>query len=70
MDYSESNWTYDYETFVTFDAPIREALKQQNAARRAGGRDIGARGRLGSRPPKIHKGTWRDELTKTRLPLR
>ena len=70
MDYSESNWTYDYETFVAFDAPIREALKQQSAVRRAGGRDIGARGRSGSRPPKIHKGTWRDELTKTRLPLR
>ena len=52
--------------------PSKQAvqLKQQNAARRAGGRDIGARGRLGSRPPKIHKGTWRDELTKTRLPLR
>ena len=54
------SWTYDYEKFVEFDAPVREAYRQQqNAARRTKGQNVQKR-RIESRPPTIYKGTWRD----------
>ena len=56
------DWTYDYETFVEFDTPIREAHKQAMAkARKMGGdgQDVQKR-RIELRPPTIYKGSWRD----------
>lgn len=56
----DDSWTYDYESFVVFDAPAREAFKQQmNASRRTSTKEQ-SRHRIESRPPKIYKGTWRD----------
>lgn len=60
MTYSEDNWTYDYETFVSFDTPIRETLKhQQSNARRAQKADKEKGRRIKSQPPTIYKGTWK-----------
>lgn len=60
MKLSEGDtWTYDYETFVTFDAPIREAYKAGQSRSRARGAGVQQR-RIESRPPTIYKGTWRD----------
>ena len=60
MTYSEDNWTYDYETFVSFDTPIRETLKhQQSNARRAQKADKEKDRRIKSQPPTIYKGTWK-----------
>lgn len=62
MKFSEGeSWTYDYETFVSFDTPAREAYKQQNAARRVQQQEQNtSKKRIESRPPTIYKGTWRD----------
>lgn len=55
------SWIYDYETFVSFDTPAREAYKQQNAARRVQRQEQNtSKKRIESRPPTIYKGTWRD----------
>lgn len=63
MQLSEGeNWAYDYETFVAFDAPIREVNKQAQAKARAQGmnsQDMDKR-RIELRPPTIHKGSWRN----------
>ena len=60
MKLSEGDsWTYDYETFVEFDAPAREAYKQQNSVSMAKGQSAPQK-RIESRPPTIYKGTWRD----------
>ena len=60
MKLSEGDsWTYDYETFVAFDAPAREAYKAAQARSRARGNEAQQR-RIESRPPTIYKGTWRD----------
>lgn len=63
MELSEGDsWTYNYEDFVTFDAPARNAYKQTGAMNRVKSTDnqnIKKR-RLESRPPTIYKGTWRD----------
>lgn len=60
MKLSEGDtWTYDYETFVTFDAPVREAYKAAQSRSRARGAGVQRR-RIESRPPTIYKGTWRD----------
>lgn len=60
MKLSEGDsWTYDYETFVEFDAPAREAYKQQNNVSMAKGQSAPQK-RIESRPPTIYKGTWRD----------
>ena len=58
MQYSEGDsWTYDFETFVAFDAPAREAIK----AARGKARDAETRRRrIETRPPTINKGIWRD----------
>ncbi len=62
MKLSEGDsWTYDYETFVSFDAPIREAYKQKSAVPRLQKqRQSATPKRIESRPPTIYKGTWRD----------
>ena len=63
MQLSEGeDWTYDYETFVAFDAPIREAYKNARAGSRlngSNGQNVQQR-RVELRPPTIHKGSWRD----------
>ena len=55
------SWTYDYETFVSFDTPAREAYNKQNAARRVQRQKHNtSKKRIESCPPTIYKGTWRD----------
>ena len=60
MKFTEGDsWTYDYETFVEFDAPGREAFYASQACART--RDAKAQQRrIESRQPTIYKGTWRD----------
>ena len=63
MQISEGDdWTYDYETFVEFDTPIREAHKASLAkARYAEGEVQEVQKRhIELRPPTIYKGSWRD----------
>lgn len=54
-----SSWTYDYETFVSFDTPAREAYSKARAKARQTD-DKTLQKRIESRPPTIYKGTWRD----------
>lgn len=62
MKLSEGDtWTYDFEKFAAFDAPIREAYKTANTRSQARGQNT-QRKRIETRPPTIHKGTWRDAL--------
>lgn len=59
MKLSEGNsWNYDYETFVSFDTPAREAYRKAKA--RQTDDDKTQQKRIESRPPTIYKGTWRD----------
>lgn len=61
MKLSEGDdWTYDYETFVAFDAPAREAYKVAQARSSTRGAEAQPKRRIESRPPTIYKGTWRD----------
>ena len=60
MELSEGDdWEYDYETFVAFDAPAREAYKAAQSRSESRGTSAQQR-RIESRPPTIYKGTWRD----------
>ena len=63
MQLSEGDdWTYDYEKFVEFDTPFREAHKQALAKVRkleGEGHEI-QKPRIELRPPTIYKGSWRD----------
>jgi hypothetical protein len=60
MKLSEGDdWEYDYETFVAFDAPAREAYKAALSRSESRGTSAQQR-RIESRPPTIYKGTWRD----------
>ena len=60
MKLSEGDdWEYDYETFVAFDAPAREAYKAAQSRSESRGTSAQQR-RIESRPPTIYKGTWRD----------
>ena len=59
MKYSDPQWSYDYETFVTFDAPGREAFKSAATRNMTRGQNI-QRKRKFSLPPIILKGSWRD----------
>jgi Txe/YoeB family toxin of Txe-Axe toxin-antitoxin module len=52
-----NNWNYDYETFVSFDTPAREAYRKAKARQTD---DNKLQKRIESRPPTIYKGTWRD----------
>lgn len=54
-----NNWNYDYETFVSFDTPAREAYSKARAKARQTDDEIQQK-RIESRPPIIYKGTWRD----------
>ncbi|MBQ9231175.1 MAG: hypothetical protein IJ190_08340 [Prevotella sp.] len=59
MKLSEGDdWTYDYETFVEFDTPARQAYSTASS-RRARVQKAPTR-RIVSRPPTLYKGTWRD----------
>ncbi len=61
MKLSEGDdWEYDYEKFVEFDAPAREAYKAAKARSRIRGAEAQPKRRIESRPPTIYKGTWRD----------
>ena len=62
MQLSEGDsWTYDYETFVTFDAPARKAYSQQQSkAHQVKTKAATTARSINSRPPVIYKGTWRD----------
>ena len=63
MKLSEGDdWTYDYEKFVEFDLPIRDANRRAMAMARA---NVGEeypveKRRIELRPPTIYKGSWRD----------
>ena len=60
MKFTEGDsWTYDYETFVEFDAPGREAFYASQACARTRAAKAQQR-RIESRQPTIYKGTWRD----------
>lgn len=57
MKYSDPGWIYDFETFATFDAPMRSLSRvysRQNCS------DYSQKSYNISRPPIIIKGTWRD----------
>ena len=61
MKLSEGDsWTYDYEKFTEFDAPIREAYKTAQSRSMSRGTEAQQKRRIESRPPTIYKGTWRD----------
>ena len=61
MKLSEGDsWTYDYETFVEFDTPAREAYKAAQSRSMSRGSETQQKRRIESRPPTIYKGTWRD----------
>ena len=61
MQLSEGeDWAYDYETFVAFDAPMREAYKQARARSNVIYEQNIEKCRIEMRPPKIYKGSWRD----------
>lgn len=68
MKLSEGDsWTYDFEKFVEFDTPAREAyIQQRNARQRAKAQKVQDR-RIESRPPTIYKGTWRDTGDKQKV---
>ena len=67
MKESEGNsWTYDYETFVAFDAPGHEQfVNSLKSTSRARGENV-SKAQLLQRtaPPVFVKGTWRDALNK------
>lgn len=58
MSYSENNWIYDYENFVTFDTPIREVQQQLNV-NRSQTKNIETDFCINTLPPIIYKGTWK-----------
>ena len=63
MQLSEGDdWTYDYEKFVEFDLPIRDANRRSIAMAHANGGKEGPveKRRIELRPPTIYKGSWRD----------
>ena len=63
MQLSEGDdWTYDYEKFVEFDAPIREAFKQAMAKVRnlESVRQETQKPHIERRSPTLYKGSWRD----------
>lgn len=72
MQLSEGDtWTYDYETFVAFDAAghqqFVDVLNSASRARTRGsnGRDgstLKSQSRITTRPPVFLKGTWRDVI--------
>ena len=57
-------WTYDYETFVSFDEAGRSQFVNAlaNAPRRAP--KAGEKQQVRTAPPVFLKGTWRDALKK------
>ena len=60
MQMSEgSNWTYDYEEFVRFDAVSRNTAASRSLRQRPSGVQIG-KWKKNHRPPVRVKGTWRD----------
>ena len=60
------NWTYDYETFVTFDAAGHSQFvsKLRNNNRSRGNKDLKKEPMPLTAPPVFLKGTWRDALKK------
>ncbi len=69
MKESEGNsWTYDYETFMAFDAAGREQFVSSlaNYSRTRGNIIQEAKATLHTAPPVFLKGTWRDILKKSK----
>ena len=70
MESEGGSWTYDYETFVTFDAAGRSQFNSslQNAPIRSASRDSNLTDQeiiyQRTAPPVFIKGTWRDALKK------
>ena len=60
------SWTYDYETFVTFDAPGHEQfVNSLKSASRARGENAPKVQPIQlTAPPVFVKGTWQDVLNK------
>ena len=60
------SWTYDYETFVTFDAAGHSQFVSslRNNSRSRGDKDLKAEPMPHTAPPVFLKGTWRDALKK------
>ena len=58
------NWTYDYETFVAFDAAGRKQFVDASNANKARGEKAPKQPSQLTAPPVFKKGTWRDALKK------
>ena len=60
------SWTYDYETFVTFDAPGHEQFvnSMKSTSRARGEKSSEVQPIQRTAPPVFLKGTWRDVLKK------
>jgi hypothetical protein len=56
------NWTYDYETFVAFDAAGRKQFADASNANKARGEKAPKQPSQFTAPPVFKKGTWRDAL--------
>ena len=55
------DWTYDYNTFVAFDAPMRKAYHRTMEKPLSGNVNLDVQQRqVKLRPPKVYKGSWRD----------
>ena len=60
-----SKWTYDYETFVQFDAAGREEFVNAKKNESRGNRQTyPLRRELTTKAPVLHEGTWRDTQPK------
>ena len=60
MQMSEgSSWTYDYEDFVEFDAPSRNAADTRSLRQTPSAAQV-EKWKKSHRPPVRVKGTWRD----------
>lgn len=58
------SWTYDYETFVAFDAPGHEQFVNSLKSRARGEKSSEVQLMQRTAPPVFLKGTWRDVLKK------
>jgi hypothetical protein len=60
-------WTYDYDTFVAFDASAHEEfVSAMSKSKARGEKSPQAQPALRTAPPVFLKGTWRDALKKNK----